>query len=232
MNFIFDVDETLYDMTQPFQRAAQALWSNTYPIDMHALFLRTREYSNQIFDNILAGKVSLDDAGAYRVRMAMQDFGYAVSEEEAMQFQKRYRQYEYDIQLSPTISSMLTYLKERATLGILTNGLITHQQKKMDGMQLHRWFPKEYMFISEAIGASKPDRKAFQFVETAMNINKQDTWFIGDSIIHDVEGAKQAGWHMIFLNRRHYDTTEMKHQPDHIVTSEEALFDLIQTLSK
>ena len=39
MYIIFDVDETLYDMTQPFERAFKEIWQDKYDIDMYALHM-------------------------------------------------------------------------------------------------------------------------------------------------------------------------------------------------
>ena len=67
-------------------------------------------------------------------------------------------------------------------------------------------------------------------VEDALHLNREETWYIGDSIENDIEGAGGAGWHAILLNRRHNDTSAIRHKPDYIVESEEELLKLLERL--
>lgn len=50
MNVIFDVDETLYNMTQPFERAFKEIWQDKYDIDMYELYTASRIHSDRVFD--------------------------------------------------------------------------------------------------------------------------------------------------------------------------------------
>ena len=58
------------------------------------------------------------------------------------------------------------------------------------------------MFISDSIGAAKPDVKAFHTVQKEMKLDPEETWFIGDTFEIDVVGAKNSGWHVIWFNHR------------------------------
>ena len=49
MYIIFDVDETLYDMTQPFERAFQDMWQDKYDIDIYELYTVSRIHSDRVF---------------------------------------------------------------------------------------------------------------------------------------------------------------------------------------
>ena len=83
MYIIFDVDETLYDMTQPFERAFQDMWQDKYDIDIYELYTVSRIHSDRVFDQVMAGTMTVDGAGIYRMQHAMADFGYEITEEEA-----------------------------------------------------------------------------------------------------------------------------------------------------
>ena len=52
MNIIFDVDETLYDMVQPFERAFKELWQDKYDIDMYALYAACLLYTSDAADEL------------------------------------------------------------------------------------------------------------------------------------------------------------------------------------
>lgn len=230
MNVIFDVDETLYNMTQPFERAFKEIWQDKYDIDMYELYTASRIHSDRVFDQVMAGTMTVDGAGVYRMQHAMRDFGFEITEEEALEFQRVYRKHQQHLDISETMEQILNLLKERGvSLTILTNGETNHQMEKIRGMGLERWFSDDRIFVSDAVGYFKPDVRTFRAVEDALHLNREETWYIGDSIENDIEGAGAAGWHAILLNRHHNDTSIIRHKPDYIVESEEELLEVLKT---
>ena len=233
MNFIFDLDDTLYDQTEPFQRAYRSLWQERYPIeDIEALYRRSRVYNDAIFLRMMAGEVTMEDAGAYRIQKAMEDFHYAVSWDEALCFQDTYSQNLYDLHLSEAIMDMLSYCREHHILtAILSNGVSAHQHKKLDGMHMERWIPKERQFVSGDIGFSKPDQKAFDYVRDQLGLDINETYYVGDSAEPDIRGPLDAGWKCIWYDHRGRQLAEDLH-PDYIVHSEAEMGELIKELTK
>ena len=231
MYIIFDVDETLYDMTQPFERAFKEIWQDKYDIDMYALYTCSRVHSDRVFDQVMAGIMTVDGAGIYRMQHAMRDFGYEITEEEALEFQHVYRKHQQHMDISETMHQILDLIQSRGiSMAILTNGDTDHQMEKIHGMHLERWFSDNRIFVSDAVGYFKPDVRTFQAVEEALHLNPAETWYIGDSIENDIEGAGNAGWHTILLNRRHNDTAGIQHRPDYIVESEEELLGVLERM--
>ena len=231
MYIIFDVDETLYDMTQPFERAFQDMWQDKYDIDIYELYTVSRIHSDRVFDQVMAGTMTVDGAGIYRMQHAMADFGYEITEEEALEFQHVYRRHQQHMDISETMRQILDLIQSHGiSMAILTNGDTDHQLEKIRGMHLERWFSDDKIFVSDAVGYFKPDVRTFQAVEEALHLNPAETWYIGDSIENDIEGAGNAGWHAILLNRRHNDTSGIQHRPDYIVESEEELLKLLEKI--
>ena len=113
MNVIFDVDETLYNMTQPFERAFKEIWQDKYDIDMYELYTASRIHSDRVFDQVMAGTMTVDGAGVYRMQHAMRDFGFEITEEEALEFQHVYRKHQQHLDISKTMERILNLLKER-----------------------------------------------------------------------------------------------------------------------
>ena len=231
MYIIFDVDETLYDMTQPFERAFQDMWQDKYDIDIYELYTVSRIHSDRVFDQVMAGTMTVDGAGIYRMQHAMADFGYEITEEEALEFQHVYRRHQQHMDISETMRQILDLIQSRGiSMAILTNGDTDHQMEKIHGMHLERWFSDNRIFVSDAVGYFKPDVRTFQAVEEALHLNPAETWYIGDSIENDVEGAGAAGWHMILLNRHHNDISVIRHQPDYIVENEDELLEILKRI--
>lgn len=55
--------------------------------------------------------------------------------------------------------------------------------------------------LSAEIGALKPDRSAFEAVQARMGLFPGNLVMVGDSWRDDVEGALEAGWTAIWINR-------------------------------
>ena len=167
----------------------------------------------------------------YRVQKALADFGIAISDEQALVFQKYYEEYQGKIELSEQIQTMLQTLsaKENIQLGVITNGPNEHQWDKVRALDLQRWIPEEHVFVSGEIGINKPQKEIFAYAEKRMNLAAEDAYFIGDSPETDIAGAKNAGWHSIWFNRRRKPTI-VGLEPEYTVMSEEALAVLLKTL--
>ena len=86
------------------------------------------------------------------------------------------------------------------------------------------------MFISDSIGAAKPDVKAFHTVQKEMKLDPEETWFIGDTFEIDVVGAKNSGLHVIWFNHRNRPMPEGDIVPDVEVTSGQELFEYIKKM--
>lgn len=52
----------------------------------------------------------------------------------------------------------------------------------------------EQLFISSEIGAEKPDPKIFQHAQNALGLAPEEILHVGDSLQHDIQGARAAGW--------------------------------------
>lgn len=55
------------------------------------------------------------------------------------------------------------------------------------------------IFISSEIGVEKPNAKIFRYVEKQFDLPSHCFLHIGDSRIHDFEGAKKVGWNVLLL---------------------------------
>jgi len=54
-------------------------------------------------------------------------------------------------------------------------------------------------FISCEIGFEKPDRRIFRHVEEALALSPSQILHVGDSPVHDADGARRAGWRYMIL---------------------------------
>lgn len=225
--FVFDVDDTLYDQIDPFKESINSYFSAqmlAHSVPVVELYVAFRYYSDLVFDQVEAGKLSLEKMRVYRITEAFRSFGVTIKEEEARAFQKRYQENQGNITLRQDMFETLSWLIEHdIPVAILTNGPKTHQLKKITQLGLEQFVPKERIFISGAIGLAKPNPEVFHYIEHQLAIPNGDYYYIGDSFENDVIGATGAQWHSIWLNKRHMKRPKGMVIPDVEVTTDSIL---------
>lgn len=233
ITIIFDVDDTLYNLMEPFLRTHQELFAAQTSADCEQLFMASRIYSDEAFYMQEKGLISAKEEFAYRIRKTYADVGIEVTGEMAAKFEVRYRYYQKHIHVPEGVREILDYCKEQdIPVGVLTNGKHKYQKKKVQTLGIDRWFSNERIFISEDIGYTKPNPNAFFAVQKALQLDPEKTWFIGDTFEVDVEGAKKAGWNVIWFNHRRRKMPEGEFRADREAASEKELLETIKEIMK
>jgi len=200
---IFDVDDTLYDMSIPFFGAYRALYGSRHQLPMNDLFLLFRRYSDERFDDTQTGKMSMEELYTYRLRMTMRTYGVSVTDEEVMEFQRRYVEFQYRIRLTDTMKHLLDVLREKnVKIGVITNGNSMHQREKIKALELSRWIPASHVIVSGDHAFRKPDVRIFHEMEHRLSLPADRFIYIGDAFSLDMPGAYHAGWHTLWFNHR------------------------------
>ncbi len=100
--------------------------------------------------------------------------------------------YEQGCELSEDTRLTLQTLRKRGLkLGVITNGQVEWQQRKLDTLGIAEWF--DAILISEAEGVRKPDPEIFRRALTRCDVEASEALFVGDNPDADVGGAMQAG---------------------------------------
>ncbi len=76
-------------------------------------------------------------------------------------------------------------------LGIVTNGSVARQRRKIEALGLEPWF--DTIVISEAEGVRKPDAEIFRRALARCAVDVRAALFVGDHPEADIEGARNAG---------------------------------------
>ncbi|PRY82386.1 HAD family hydrolase [Alkalibacterium olivapovliticus] len=228
-NFIFDLDNTLYDQFIPFKQAFEICFKDT-KIDSRQLYERSRFYSDNVFNLTESGELPLVEMHIYRIKSAMSDFNLAITDFEALQFQKSYKKFQQEIKLLDEFENVLNFVcRANLKIGIITNGPKYHQKKKIEQLKLKKWIAKENIIISGEVGQSKPGKEIFKIAENRMKLKPEETYYIGDSFENDVVGAKRAGWKSIWMNhyKKSYNSNIL---PDYTLTDNKEALELIKKI--
>ena len=217
---IFDVDDTLYDQIVPFQNACRKILGRDLE-NAEEMYRAFSYWGNFYYPDYQTGKLPLDEYRIIRFSKAMEVCGVSVTRQEAIDFQKQYLENQSRLCLSQRMQEILYLCKASGVwLGLMTNGPTHHQSAKIDALGLQRWIPSEHIFISEAVGCTKPDREIFAAAEKGMAQPVQEIYMVGDSYDKDMLGAINAGWRTVWMNHRRHPLPEGAKEPDYTAYSE------------
>lgn len=217
---IFDVDDTLYDQIVPFQNACRKILGRDLE-NAEEMYRAFSYWGNFYYPDYQNGKIPLDEYRIIRFSKAMEVCGVSVTRQEAIDFQKQYLENQSRLCLSQRMQEILDLCKASGVwLGLMTNGPTHHQSAKIDALGLQRWIPSEHIFISEAVGCTKPDREIFAAAEKGMAQPVQEIYMVGDSYDKDMLGAINAGWRTVWMNHRRHPLPEGAKEPDYTAYSE------------
>ena len=226
---IFDLDDTLYDRAEPFRKALEAAAGLHIEGDVRAWYGIYSRHSQEMFEANARGEITLEESHALRIRHAAAELGIHMTAEQELAYQRYYEKAQKDIVMSDTMKELLDFCSNAGVLmGILTNGPVKNQNRKVQTLGLEKWIPKERLFISEGTGFTKPDVEAFHYVEKALHTSPEELCMIGDSYSSDIAGAIQAGWKTIWLNKNQTETQNEGKKADLTVNTEEQLLKRIK----
>lgn len=109
--------------------------------------------------------------------------------------------YERDkaLALFPDAIQVLTALKPRYPLGLITNGPADIQRQEIETLGLAPFC--DHIFVEGEVGEGKPLQSVFRRAEAAVGCPPEEILFVGNSYDHDMAPAIQAGWHTAWIRR-------------------------------
>ena len=103
------------------------------------------------------------------------------------------------VQLYPDTLSVLKTLRERGyKLGILTNGPSNYQRNKLNCTDLHSYVDE--IVLCGDLEHQKPHPSSFEAVCKRLGVSFEETVFVGDSPVNDVDGARKVGMIPLWMN--------------------------------
>ncbi len=88
----------------------------------------------------------------------------------------------------------LNVLRPRYRLGLLSNG-----SRLPEAVGLGGYF--ETVVFAQDHRVAKPEKGIFEIVQREMEVSPGACVLVGDHPLHDVIGARQAGWHAVWVDR-------------------------------
>ena len=221
-----DLDDTILDF-----HAAERVALSSALLDMgveptDALLKRYKEINRECWERLERGELTREQVLLTRFQLLFCELGYTASAEKTQQI------YEYRLSLEhPFIDGapeLLEALYGKYSLYIASNGTASVQDRRISDTGIGKYF--EGIFISQRIGANKPDKEFFDrcFAETK-GFDKSEAMIVGDSLSSDILGGKNAGIRTCYFNpHRRLNTTGII--PDFEIHSLSELIPLLERL--
>ncbi|MGY4690287.1 HAD family hydrolase [Salibacterium sp. K-3] len=238
----FDLDNTLFSHESAFEKAVQYTFQTIYmpdgteypfaAVDVKSWFQTFKYHSDFYWGYFEDGNWTHDQYRKKRFDETMKAFDLPYQKGDAERFHKRYEDVVADFCVPfQGVHALLTILKEAGLrLGIITNGRIATQQKKLSRLGIDTFFPESHLIVSEKAGVEKPKKEIFDYALHQMQGDTSGALFIGDSWELDVAGSIHAGWDAVFLNTRGESrTTKDEPEAEHEAFQETARY-LLRTL--
>ena len=102
-------------------------------------------------------------------------------------------------QLIAGAKELLDYLATNYQLHILSNGFKESQYIKLEYAGISQYFT--HVVLAEECGMTKPNKDIFDFVLEKAGATSSNSIMIGDDLLADVLGAKNAGLDHVYYNR-------------------------------
>lgn len=202
-HILFDLDHTLWDFDKNCAETLLELY-HRHDMGKHKHFgveefVKTYQQINRrLWDDFHAGKLSKHDIRHTRFILTFAELGLQESD-------VPHGLEEQFLQLCPSKSNVLpyahevlTYLKQKYVLHIITNGFFEVQNIKMSSAQLGSYFNE--VINSESCGHMKPDKRIFEYTLGRINAKPEECLMVGDDLEADVKGARNAGIDQVYFN--------------------------------
>ncbi len=194
---LIDIDNTLLDFNESAKMAAKLAFEKyelPYNESVHPAFLKI---NNQFWDKIQTGEITREYLHAERWNTILNVLGI---EFDGRKIEKDFLD-NLNFCATPIEGALdiLEYLSKKYLVCTASNAPHEQQLKRMKCSGIDKFVQKT--FISEALGATKPDIAFFEAcLKGIAPITKDQTIMIGDSISADIEGAKRCGLKTVWFN--------------------------------
>lgn len=214
MVVFFDLDRTLMDFESAENLGIKAVFKK-YKSEISMDFLEFRsqwkKWAQILFDKYSAGDLTFDEQRKGRIAKLFELNSHPIksSEELDRRFSLYWTTYENGYNLFADAAPALRKLSElKIQLGIITNGDSENQRSKLKKSGISNFFNP--IVISSELGISKPDLRIFQKAMEIANSTQSETWYIGDSIEHDIVPSRKLGINTLYLNRSRQGELKIK----------------------
>jgi putative hydrolase of the HAD superfamily len=202
-SIFFDLDHTLWDYETNARETLNELFLQ-YQLDalgvpdQDSLYFQFRKVNLALWDLYDRELITQDVIRKERFKQILEHFG-VYNETLSVDLSTDYLAHcPLKTNLMPHAQHVLKYLAAKYNLTVVTNGFEEIQNVKLQSGEILHFF--NHIITSQKAGYRKPSEKIFEFAMNANNSKCCDVIMIGDNLVTDMGGAKNASIDTIFFN--------------------------------
>jgi putative hydrolase of the HAD superfamily len=196
----FDLDHTLWDFDKNSKLAFQRVFAaHKISIDIQDFITVYEPINEAYWKKYRENKVTKDQLRIGRLADSFSALQISFSHSVLNKMAHKYiEELPGNNHLFEGAIDLLTYLKTKYSLHIITNGFQEVQHKKMENSGLFPFF--ESITASEEVGLKKPHPVVFKTALKKAQTLPNKSIMIGDSLEADIIGAQNVGMKTIYFN--------------------------------
>ncbi len=196
---LFDADNTLLDFDAAENKALQETLEH-YELPTDAATMDTyRQINSKLWASLEKGEIRREKLLAERFARFLKALGMDGKGKGAEMNQYYLDRLACHPDLIPGTLEALNELAEVATLAVVSNGVQRVQMQRIQESGVAGYM--EEVFISEKLGADKPDRRCFDQALRQLGVeNRSHVLVVGDSLNGDIRGGQNAGLDTCWYN--------------------------------
>ncbi|MTV82060.1 YjjG family noncanonical pyrimidine nucleotidase [Secundilactobacillus folii] len=200
-NLLFDIDDTLLNFQAAEKQALGGLFKELDQPLTPATYAYYHKLNISLWQQFERREIDKPTLLVQRFTTLFTHLGEPNIDGKRME--ERYRFYlSQGHEPMPHAPEVLTDLSRNHDLYVVTNGVAKTQQKRLTEAHFNHFFKR--VFISELVGAQKPERAFFQRVTAHIQAYQpEQTLVIGDSLSSDIQGAESFGLDSVWFNPDH-----------------------------
>jgi len=112
-----------------------------------------------------------------------------------------YRSHKPDISPYPDAIPFLENLYNKKMLGLLTDGYLNVQKKKVNALGIEKYF--DIIVYTDELGRNfwKPHKAGYEKIMNKLSISGKECLYVGDNPVKDFFSAKKLGWKTLQIKR-------------------------------
>jgi putative hydrolase of the HAD superfamily len=194
----FDGDQTLWDFQKVMRHSLRCTLSELETADPVAASMlsidKMIEIRNRVADELKGKVTNLEAVRLEAFKVTLAEVGRP-DDALATHLNRVYLQHRFeDIELYEDVLPTLTKLREKYTVGLLSNGDSYPERCGLEGMF-------GFVVFSQDYGIEKPDPRFYRLGIEKAGCSEDQLLNVGDSLEKDVIGAAAAGIRAVWLNR-------------------------------
>lgn len=196
----FDADGTLWDFEKVMRHSLHYVLQELHKHDSKTAAMldidKMIEIRSKVAEELKGRVTNLEAVRLAAFRKTLENIGRS-NDTLAHQLNEVYLEHRYeDITLFSDVLPTLNKLREKYTLGLLSNGNSYPERCGLEGMF-------QFVVFSQDYGVEKPDPKLFNIAVEKSGYARSQLLHVGDSLETDIVGAMKTGIKYVWLNRKH-----------------------------